>query len=247
MLDAAIKALAQMTSPRMRALLLRSVALAIVLIVALGIGIDRGLIALVERGGAWIELQLGSGAHTTVSVLQWILAIAAGLGIVVGAVFLMPAVTALVASFFVDAIAEEVERVHYPQDPVGTALPVGTAILEGTNGALLAILIYLCAVPFLLLAGAGFFIFFLATAYVQGRIYFELAAMRFHPAREAKLLRKQHAGTIFVAGLFIAAFVSIPVVNLATPLFATAFMVHVYKDMMRRRSISPSGEVGLQR
>ena len=159
--------------------------------------------------------------------------------VVVGIVFLMPAVTALVASFFVDAIAEEVERAHYPEDPLGTAVPIGTAILEGINGALLAILIYLLAVPFLLLAGLGFVIFFVATAYVQGRIYFELAAMRFHPAVEAKRLRKRYGGTVFVGGLFIAAFVSIPVVNLATPLFATAFMVHVHKALMKRREIPP--------
>ena len=139
-------------------------------------------------------------------------------------------------------------RVHYPADPVGTAVPIGTAILEGVQAALLAILIYLCAVPFLLVAGLGLLIFFLATAYVQGRIYFELAAMRFHPAAEAKRLRKHHAGTLFVAGLFIAAFVSIPVLNLATPLFATAFMVHVHKQIVRRReSTSPPGEVGSQR
>ena len=65
---------------------------------------------------------------------------------------------------------------------------------------------------------------------------------------EAKRLRKHHAGTLFVAGLFIAAFVSIPVLNLATPLFATAFMVHVHKQIVRRReSTSPPGEVGSQR
>jgi uncharacterized protein involved in cysteine biosynthesis len=29
--------------------------------------------------------------------------------------------------------------------------------------------------------------------------------------------------------MFIAAFVSIPIVNLATPLFGMAFMVHMYK------------------
>jgi CysZ protein len=34
---------------------------------------------------------------------------------------------------------------------------------------------------------------------------------------------------VFIAGLFIAAFVSIPIVSLATPLFAMALMVHVYK------------------
>jgi CysZ protein len=248
MLEAAIKALAQMASPPFRTLLVKSIALAIVLIIVLGIGIDRGLVALVERGGAWIETHAGPGAHTAVAVLEWIVAIAAGLGIIAGAVFLMPAVTALVASFFVDAVAEEVERVHYPEDPVGTAVPIGTAILEGISGALLAILIYLLAVPFLLIAGLGFVMFFLATAYVQGRIYFELAAMRFHPPADAKRLRKRHAATVFVAGLFVAAFVSIPVVNLATPLFATAFMVHIHKQIMRRREItSPSGEVGSRR
>jgi CysZ protein len=237
MLDAAIQALVQMASRPFRALLVKSIALAIALIIALGIGIDRGLVWLVQRAGAWIELHVGAHAHWAVNGLEWIVAIAAGLGIIAGAIFLMPAVTALVASFFVDAIAEEVERVHYPEHPVGTALPIATAILEGIKGALLAILIYLLAVPFLLIAGIGFIIFFLATAYVQGRIYFELAAMRFHPAEMAKRLRKQHAATVFVAGLFIAAFVSIPIVNLATPLFATAFMVHVHKQIVRRASL----------
>jgi uncharacterized protein involved in cysteine biosynthesis len=34
-----------------------------------------------------------------------------------------------------------------------------------------------------------------------------------------------------MAGLAMAAFVSIPIVNLATPLFATALAVHVYKRL----------------
>ena len=33
------------------------------------------------------------------------------------------------------------------------------------------------------------------------------------------------------------AFVSIPILNLATPLFATAFMVHVHKQIARRASL----------
>jgi uncharacterized protein involved in cysteine biosynthesis len=36
---------------------------------------------------------------------------------------------------------------------------------------------------------------------------------------------------VYVGGLFIAAFVSIPIVNLATPLFAMAFMVHLHKRL----------------
>ena len=71
----------------------------------------------------------------------------------------------------------------------------------------------------MLFAGFGAVIFFLATAYILGREYFELAAMRFRPPAEAKALRKRNAAMVYVGGLFIAAFVSIPIVNLATPLF----------------------------
>jgi uncharacterized protein involved in cysteine biosynthesis len=100
-------------------------------------------------------------------------------------------------------------------------------VVEGLKTALLAVLVYLIAAPFLLFAGAGAVIFFLAAAYLLGREYFELAAMRRHSIAEAKRLRKIHQGTVFVAGLLIAVFVSIPIVNLATPLFAMALMVHV--------------------
>jgi CysZ protein len=80
-------------------------------------------------------------------------------------------------------------------------------------------------------AGAGFIAFFIATAWLLGREYFELAAMRFRPPAEAKAMRKDNAAVVFTAGLVIAAFVSIPIVNLATPLFGMAFMVHMHKRL----------------
>ena len=166
-------------------------------------------------------------------MLAWIVSIAAGLGVVLGGIFLMPAVTSLIASVFVDDVAEHVEREHYPAERPGTALPLGVAIPEGIKTALLTILVYLIALPFVLFAGAGFLIFFIATAWLLGREYFELAAMRFRSPAEAKAMRKDNAATVFTAGLFIAAFVSIPIVNLATPLFGMAFMVHMHKRLSR--------------
>jgi CysZ protein len=146
-------------------------------------------------------------------------------------VLLMPAVTALVGSFFADQIADEVEREHYPADAPGKALPLWLALWEGLKTALLAVAIYLCAAPLLIFAGFGAVIFFLATAYILGREYFELAAMRFLPPSEAKALRRRNAAMVYFGGLLIAAVVSIPIVNLATPLFAMALMVHVYKRL----------------
>ena len=47
-------------------------------------------------------------------------------GSLAGAIFIMPAVTAFVASFFSDEIAAEVEHAHYPADPPGVPVPVWT-------------------------------------------------------------------------------------------------------------------------
>lgn len=231
MLDAAVKALSQMISPPMRSILWRSIGLALVLIVVLAIGLQRLLSWFATHGEVWLEGLLGPSWHASLEVLAWIISIAAGLGVVFGAVFLMPVITSLVASLFVDDVAEHVEREHYPAERPGVALPFNQAIYEGVKTALLTILVYLIALPFVFLAGAGFLIFFLATAWLLGREYFELAAMRFRSAEEAKAMRRDNAATIFTAGLFIAAFVSIPIVNLATPIFGMAFMVHMHKRL----------------
>jgi uncharacterized protein involved in cysteine biosynthesis len=228
MIDAAVKALVQMFSPPFRWVLLKSSGLALGLIVLFAIALHRLLVWLATAGANWVESMFGVSAPAPISIFVWVLSVAAGIGVIVGSVFLMPAVTALLGSFFVDDIALEVERTHYPTEPVGTPLPLPRAVLQGAKTALLAILIYLIAVPFLLVAGAGAVIFFLASAYLLGREYFELAAMRHQPIAQAKRLRQTHQSTVFLAGILIAAFVSIPIVNLATPLFATALMVHVH-------------------
>jgi CysZ protein len=231
MFDAAVKALAQILSPPMRAILWKSIGLALVLIAVLAVGLQQLLSWLAGSGMAWAEASLGASFHTPLNVLSWIISIAAGFSVVFGAVFLMPAITSLVAGVFVDDVADVVEREHYPAERVGTALPYGLAIIEGIKFALLTILVYLLALPFVFIAGAGVIAFFIATAWLLGRQYFELAAMRFRSASEAKAMRKHHAATVFTAGLVIAAFVSIPIVNLATPLFGMAFMVHLHKRL----------------
>ena len=231
MIDDAIKSITQMFAAPLRAVLWKSIGLALVLIVVVGVVLERLIVHLVDAGSASAEASFGASAHWPVHALAWLFSIAAGLGIIVGSIMLMPAVTAMVGSFFADQIADEVEREHYPADPPGKALPLWLALWEGAKTALLALVVYLCAAPLLLFAGFGAVVFFLATAYVLGREYFELAAMRLRPRPEAKALRRRNAAMVYVGGLFIAAFVSIPIVNLATPLFAMAFMVHLHKRL----------------
>jgi uncharacterized protein involved in cysteine biosynthesis len=240
MLDDAINAITQMFSAPLRAILWKTIALALALIVVVAAALERLIVHLVGLGGASVETTLGPHAHTPVDALAWLLSIAAGLGILVGSVMLMPAVTAVVGSFFADHIADEVERGYFPADPPGKALPLSLALWEGAKTAVLAVVIYLCAVPLLIFVGFGAVIFFLATAYILGREYFELAAMRFWSPPQAKALRRDNWVRVYAGGLLIAAVVSIPIINLVTPLFAMALMVHVHKRVGGRMLIARS-------
>jgi len=236
MIDAAVKALSQMFTPALRYVLLKAAGLALILIAFLGILMQRFLASWADTGAHWAEQATGVAPHAVWTGLAWVLSIIAGLGVITGALFLMPAVTAFVASFFVDEIAYSVEREYYPAEPPGRSLPFLRALIEGIQFAALALLVYLCALPFVLFAGLGIVILFLANAYLLGREYFELAAMRFRSPVEAKAMRKANSAYLFLAGMFVAAFVSIPIINLATPIFGMAFMVHVHKRLSGART-----------
>ena len=228
MIDAVVKALAQMFTPALRAVLMKAVGLALLLIIIVGVVLQRLLSALATNSATWAEQASGFAHHAVWNLLAWVLSIMAGLGIITGALFLMPTITAFVG--------EAIEREYYPAEPVGRALPFFRAMIEGLKIAALTLVVYFCALPFIFFAGLGVIILFLANSYLLGREYFELAAMRFHPAYEAKAMRKTNAAYVFLAGMVIAVFVSIPVVNLATPIFAMAFMVHIHKQMTDKRA-----------
>jgi len=83
--------------------------------------------------------------------------------------------------------------------------------------------------------------FFIINAYLLSREFFEFAAMRFRSEADAKALRRRHAGTVFLAGFVIAAFLAVPLLNLLTPLFAAAMMVHLHKMISARERVLSRG------
>ncbi len=98
MLNDAAKALSQMVSPPLRAVLWKSIALALALITVIAVGLDWAIIWLVGALSVWVQSGLGSPAHLPVNAIAWLLSVAAALGIIAGSVLLMPAVTAFVAA-----------------------------------------------------------------------------------------------------------------------------------------------------
>ncbi|WP_371344844.1 sulfate transporter family protein [Ancylobacter sp. IITR112] len=218
MLRDAITAFAQTFSPDYRRVLLRSVGLAIGLLIALGVGAHYALTYFVALDLRWAEI--------TIDIL-------AAFGIFIGAIFLVPPVTSLIAGLFLDDVAAQVERNDFPLEPEGQALPIARSLWLTVKffGVMLAV--NLVALLLLLVPGVNLVVFYVANGYLLGREYFQLAAMRYRSEDEVALLRRHHAGAIFLGGLVIAAVVSVPILNLVTPVFATIFMVRLHKRLSR--------------
>lgn len=223
MIASAFRAAGQLAAPEFRSVLLKTIGLTLLLLLALW-GLLQMVIGyfLADLSG-WLDL--------TLSILS-------GLGLLVGAVFLIGPVSTLVAGLFLDDIAEIVEQTDYPSDRAGVALPVPTAVWQAVKFFGVVIIANIIALLLLLLPGINLVAFLVVNGYLLGREFFELAAQRHRPYAEVVELRRQHGGQIFVSGLIIAGFMAIPIVNLATPLFATAMMVHLHKRLTGSRPVS---------
>jgi CysZ protein len=160
-------------------------------------------------------------------------AIVAGIGLALALGLLIAPVTAIVAGFFLDDVARLVERTDFPGDPSGHAVPALRSIVLSLKFFGVVIVGNLLALLLLLVPGVNIGAFFIVNGYLIGREFFEFAAMRFLPEVEAKARRRRNAGTVFLGGLVIAAFMAVPVLNLLSPLFACAMMVHLHKSVER--------------
>ena len=76
----------------------------------------------------WLEA-LVPGIPEWAGWFGFIIGIVASLGLALGMALLIAPVTAIVAGFFLDGVAEIIEERDYPGDPVGTAVPLGRAIV----------------------------------------------------------------------------------------------------------------------
>ena len=229
-LDAARAAAAQLFSAEFRSVFFKTLGLTLLALVALWFGLKElfDWLAL-----PWIDALL-PGFPAWAGWLSLIAAIVAGVGLALGLALLIAPVTAIVAGLFLDDVAETVERTSYPLDPPGQAVPVFQSMVLALKFFAVVILGNLIALLLLLVPGINIGAFFLVNGYLLGREFFEFAAMRFRPEADAKALRSKHAGTVFLAGLVIAAFLAVPLLNLLTPLFAAAMMVHLHKMIAAR-------------
>ena len=185
MLAAAIQAFRELFTPPFRAVLFKCVGLTIGLLVLLIVLIE-GVFNYTVVWPDWIE-----------TTLSWV----AGLGLVIGSIFLIPPVTSLMAGLYLDDIAGQVERTDYPSDPPGKEMPTVAAIGVGLRFFVAVLVVNFIALLLLLVPGVNLIAFYVGNGYLLGREYFEMVAMRHLPAEEARRLRKAHMGYVSLCGL----------------------------------------------
>ncbi len=234
MINDFVKALGQIGDPRFRKVLM------------LGLGLTFGLLFLVT---ALLVSVVGWFAPdvVTLPVLGWqltwidnVLSWAMLPLMIILSVFLMVPVASAFTSIFLDEVADAVEERHYPGIPqaprssLADGLTDSLLFLGVIVGANLAALVLYVFMPPL-----APFIFLGLNGYLLGREYFQLVAMRRLGREGAKAARSRHSGQIWIAGILMAAPLTVPIVNLLVPILGAATFTHLYHRL--EGSSRPSG------
>jgi CysZ protein len=215
MLAAAGQAFREIFTPDFRTILFKCLGFTIALLVVLIVAAEWSFAHFVTLPN-WAE-----------KTIEWL----GGLALVVGSVFLIPPVTSLIAGLYLDDIAAQVERDYYPADPPGHELGTAMAVGISLRFFFVILAVNVLALFLLLIPGVNLIAFYVGNGYLLGREYFEMVAMRHMTPEAARALRKANRVTVLLSGFIIAGLASVPILNLTTPLFATAFMVHMFKTV----------------
>ena len=220
MITPALRAFEQILSPPFRRVFWTSLGLTLLLLAAVWAGLEHLIVIYVHLAHGWLA--------TLIHVL-------AGLGLVVGIAFLVAPVSFIVAGFFFDELAEHVETEIAGPEGRGRPMRLMPGLWLGLKFACVSLLVNALALLLLLLPGVNLIAFFGANAYLLGRGFFELAALRHVPLETMREIRRRYAVRIFLAGCVLAGLAAVPFLNLLTPLFAAAYIVRITQPLVRAR------------
>jgi uncharacterized protein involved in cysteine biosynthesis len=208
-------ALAQLGDRRVLAVLAKSMALTLLIVVVLAAALWRGTAALVDAYAAgWGELGGIAGAVLAVT----------------GAWLLFRVVALGVLQFFADDVVRAVELRHYPAAAASARdLPFAEDARNALAGMTRAVLVNLVALPIgllLLVTGIATAIWFWAVnAWLLGRELQDMVWLRHRPSADAA--PPLSGLTRFALGGIVAGMLLVPFANLLAPVLGAAMATHL--------------------
>lgn len=216
MLAAFVKAIEQLGDPAIRRVLWISVGLSVLVFALVWTGVGYLLTQTTFFQIGWLDTAIDVlGGFATLAV-SWLL---------------FPAVVSTTTGFFLEGVADAVERRHYPNLPPVRSQPLEEAVASTVKFFGLMLLLNLILLLFLLIPPVFPFVFYGVNGYLLGREYFELVAARRLDPVDARSLQRRHGRTLFIAGVLIAFLLTIPFVNLVAPVVGTAAMLHLFETI----------------
>lgn len=219
MFSAFSMAIGQLSDPAFRKVIIKSLGTTLAAFIFIGIVTKYlfGLIPLTDWD--WLNTIIEFGAV---------------FGFIVGGMFVFPLFVSALVGLFLDDIAEAVEQKHYSNDAAGHPASFLSGLWDSVKFLCVVIVCNLLVLPLYLIPGINLLVYYVLNGYLLSREYFTLVAVRHHHHEEAAKLRKYSGPSLFLSGVVIAFFMTIPIVNLLAPIIATAAMVHLYKVRYRQ-------------
>jgi len=142
---------------------------------------------------------------------------------------LMAPVAAAFTGLFLDRIADAVEARHYPHLPPARRIGLAEGLGDGLRflGVVLAANLA-ASVAYIAFAPIAPVLFWAVNGALLGREYGQMVALRRTDGAGAAAFRRAHRGTLFAAGVLMAAPLTIPVVNLLVPVLGAATFTHLH-------------------
>ena len=237
-IDSFSKAVAQLPDPRLRRVLLFGIGGSLVVFAILWIALWWAMNAV-----GWTEIWgIGWLIDWFDGIASWVGSLLFFSSILIATFLLFPAVITIIVGFFLEEVVSTVETRHYPSEPAPRPQPLSEVLAITTKFALIVAALNLLFLPIylilFLIPPFNLILYYLLNGYLVSREYYELVALRRLDPRSASRLRRAHRGRVLLAGVILVFFMTIPIVNFVTPVLATAFMVHIFQGLPRRREFA---------
>ena len=219
-------ALAQLSDPRFRSVLIRGVGLTFALLAA--------AYAIVFFGIQWllpdaITLPFIGEITFVDTLLSW----ASVILMMILSVFLMVPVASAFTGLFLDDVADAVEDTHYPHLSPAPRVGIGAGLREALSFLGVMIIANIAALV-LYITPLAPLVFYGLNGFLLGREYFRMIAVRREGRAGAKQAFRRNLATIWLAGAAMAVPLTVPLVNLLVPVIGAAAFTHLYHRLQAR-------------
>jgi uncharacterized protein involved in cysteine biosynthesis len=224
MITAFWRAVSQLFDPSLRRVVLSSIAASLVLLACLVTGVWLALDSVALFDAGWLNDGIEFIGKIALVLFSWML---------------FPSAIQLVSGLFLEKVARRVEARYYPELGPASSPPLSETVIGALKFTLTAVALNILALPLYSLFNVfSPVIFYTLNGYLLGREYFEMVANRRLDANGVVVLKKSYRLKIWLVGAVLAFIMTVPVLNLVTPVLATAAMLHIFEKLRARAALS---------